>query len=124
MFTINNIDARMTLLKSSVFILNLEQFSHFIPLLTLRSSLLGQMISQTKPLQINFYLPFNFTICCDKFSRGWNKNRRHIVSTIPSYVHLFKKAQLAKLYNQNSCFVIQILLFFLLCEHQQKFSSH
>ena len=59
--------------RSSVFILNLEQFSHLILVLqlltlnrSLNSSLQGRMISQTKPLTMIFF-PFNFAITeiCD-----------------------------------------------------------
>ena len=50
--------------RSSVFILNLEQFSHLILVLQfwIGNSLLGRMISQTKPLKIKYLFPFNFGI--------------------------------------------------------------
>ena len=42
------------------------------------------MISQTETLKIKSFLQFNFAITKIITSRGWNKNGRRIVSTIPS----------------------------------------
>ena len=35
-------------------------------------------------------------MCCDTFSRGWNKNGRHTVSTIPSKKLISKKESYGK----------------------------
>ena len=41
-----------------------------------------------KASQKKSFLPFcnYWNLCCDVFSREWNKNGRHIVSTIPWYI--------------------------------------
>ena len=61
MITVNNKDTGTTPL-SSFLILN-SFYTSFLcssSLLWTSSSLLGRMISQTEPLKINFFLPFNF----------------------------------------------------------------